>query len=1669
MELSFGGRLRKKVNYKEIDRVEPREGGVGTDSEESDSEESDSQSEEEAKNKKLQQPKIRQKTLDFSKFKHSKAENMELQEVERGEANRKLRLSRQRRENERRGATVVRKAKKRNHSSSEENWSESSLESDRKSSRQGTRRSTRNANAEKNYKEYTSEEEAATHGGQSQQKEDLEDEESESSEDGGGEDLPNKIDQLLGYRNSSTSADGVEWFVKWKKRAYIHSSWIPTSEVLGYFGGLRRMAHFRKKEEDGRNGVQGADIDGKFYNPNFDEAERVIAMRDREDGQDGNALEYLVLWRSLPYDQATWEEAKDIPPGLIDRFLKFQQPPTKEELKVCMSGYDRPPAFTNFDTGANPVPPFREGHELRSYQLEGLNWLAFNWHNGRNSLLADEMGLGKTVQTVSFCRYLLQTHNIRGPFLVVAPLSTTHHWKREFESWTDMNVVLCHGNAEAREMIHKHEFFFPGKRAVGVYKFNVLITTYETAMQEAQILSRIPWKVVAVDEAHRLKNRSSRLYIELLNYIRDYCILLTGTPIQNNLTELYTLLSFLHPEIFGDVELEDFTNQYGKLEGSTQVDSLHTLLKPYLLRRMKNDVEASLLPRQETLIEIDLTSAQKQYYKAIFEKNAEFLTGNAVSSLTNIGMELRKVCNHPFLITGVEEALTKGLTNEETMQKLISACGKLELLDKLLAKLKTEGHRVLIFSQMTRMLDLLEDFMRFRGHLFERIDGGVTGNARQAAIDRFSKPDSDRFVFLLCTRAGGVGINLTAADTVVIYDSDWNPQNDIQAQARCHRIGQTQKVQVYRLITRNTYESSLFQSASMKLGLDKAVLHSMAQKVGQNSKTDVKMNRKEIETLLKKGAYHIFTETESEGSNTLLDIEQILARDARVLNTGQGSDVSLFSKATFIPKEGAATLDIQDPNFWTNLGLNPQKQEVDDTGPRSRKAVQRWGMRNFDDPGSDSDEGDSSESDDDEMESKGSKKRVRRELIEGTEWTRSSRAVAWRNLASFGFGRSELWKQDAALKHKSKEAILAFECGVLAELWTWANKGGQNGEENGRESEPSLGTKVVAAMHSQLEKVTGKEALDPLLLLKHVKIDPCLSEANFSASLQGKASRMLLHFERLLQLQQALLEVKFQDVTTREAMNAVHLEVPIIAKGKLTDAWTLESDKSLLLSLHLFGEVVADDPRFAFPAELPSKALLEKRFRSLLTVMFRQATTNKRKKARSSDAEWSAKERTQLFNVVMSWPLPTNEEGWDKLATLFSRSGMEVRAHSERFLEMCKGVVTDKQNKTKEENPSAAKHQVSATRAQKVLDRQQLLVSVRAAMENPKEVQTTLNSVVKKTGLPKWWVVGKDDFLLLVGISAHGFLNWEPMLKDSNLFRAKLPTDILPKERLVEDRLRYLVKFLATPKPPALPELKPEPVSEDLSKESTEKVFDIFKKRKYAASPCKASQPSPTKAAQPPLSPSKATQTLSPTKIAQSMSPTKTTQQLLRVPKSTSQPLKLQKPPKKQRKMENLSNESAPERKTSAAKSPLVPGAVPPVPFGPTRGVTVLSWGTISPLPGFHTASHIYPIGFTSQRTYTSSTDPSKRSIYINTIQEVDGKPVFRVQEQGTGAPQIEAASSGQAWQLAWAACSSPSQKSSPPGPGSFGYSLFPIARVLQELPGAKELTKYVFRTVPSD
>ncbi|GLE06031.1 hypothetical protein PINS_up015242 [Pythium insidiosum] len=313
-------------------------------------------------------------------------------------------------------------------------------------------------------------------------------------------------------------------------------------------------------------------------------------------------------------------------------------------------------------------------------------------------------------------------------------------------------------------------------------------------------------------------------------------------------------------------------------------------------------------------------------------------------------MELRKCCNHPFLIKGVEHRESLKIqdqadlsVDEKTRQiteLLVTSSGKLVLLDKLLPRLKENGHRVLIFSQFKIMLDILQDYLRLRAYRCERIDGNITGNDRQAAIDRFCDPESSAFIMLLSTRAGGVGINLTAADTVIIYDSDWNPQNDLQAQARCHRIGQKKSVKIYRLLTAKTYELHMFHQASLKLGLDQAVLGSIRNATDgpkrSSTRASTAMSKDEIEGLLKHGAYEMFKEEregEAEAASKRFSeesIDHILSRSTKIIHdpntssdTNESSKRSLmssFSKATFVsstnPDEQVA---LDDPDFWTKV------------------------------------------------------------------------------------------------------------------------------------------------------------------------------------------------------------------------------------------------------------------------------------------------------------------------------------------------------------------------------------------------------------------------------------------------------------------------------------------------------------------------------------------------------------------------------------------------------------------------------------------------------------------------------------------------------------------------------------------------------------------------------
>uniref|UniRef100_A0A8C2W9L5 Chromodomain helicase DNA binding protein 1-like n=1 Tax=Cyclopterus lumpus TaxID=8103 RepID=A0A8C2W9L5_CYCLU len=445
---------------------------------------------------------------------------------------------------------------------------------------------------------------------------------------------------------------------------------------------------------------------------------------------------------------------------------------------------------------------------LRPYQLHGVQWLTQCLQHQQGCILGDEMGLGKTCQTISLLVFMSGSLGSKGPFLVLSPLSVMENWRAELERFApSLTALRYHGDKERRAEL---------QRETHTRDFDVLLTTYELCLKDASFLRRWKWEVLVVDEAHRLKNQNSLLHKTLTQFSVGFRVLLTGTPIQNNLQELYSLLSFIQPDVFTAEKADDFTDSYREVQSRPALAAeLQRVLDPFLLRRVKSEVAVDLPKKTELLMYHGMSALQKKSYKAFLMKDLEAFQGNK-NKLLNILMNLRKCVDHPYLFDGVEpEPFEMG-------EHLVEASGKLCLLDSMLAYLHKGGHRILLFSQMTRMLDILQDYMEFRGYSYERLDGSVRGEERNLAVKNFSSKDI--FVFLLSTKAGGVGLNLTAADTVIFMDSDFNPQNDLQAAARCHRIGQNRPVKVIRLLARDTVEEIMFSRAASKLQLTDTVI-----------------------------------------------------------------------------------------------------------------------------------------------------------------------------------------------------------------------------------------------------------------------------------------------------------------------------------------------------------------------------------------------------------------------------------------------------------------------------------------------------------------------------------------------------------------------------------------------------------------------------------------------------------------------------------------------------------------------------------------------------------------------------------------------------------------------------------------------------------------------------
>ncbi|PAA78378.1 hypothetical protein BOX15_Mlig006386g1, partial [Macrostomum lignano] len=820
-----------------------------------------------------------------------------------------------------------------------------------------------------------------------------------------------------------------EFFVKFKGLSHWHDEWIPELQLEVHQANSWR-AYWKKNDMDeppvlddgsvyrGREKDQPDDphnLEDRFFKwgirPEWLQIQRIINYRKTKSGD-----WYLIKWRDLSYEECTWENPEEIEiPNFeraIEEYFTMKKVLTGElaaslaNKKPKKSGVGRPSSssakeevspdlakklppekpITNLKTSQWETQPAyldETGGRLHPYQLEGVNWLRYSYGCGTDTILADEMGLGKTIQTIVFLYSLYKEGHTKGPFLVSVPLSTVINWEREFEFWApDFYVVTYVGTKDSRGVIRENEMSYDqaairaGPKASRIrsgsqVKFHVLLTSYELISIDQATLNSVEWAALVVDEAHRLKNNQSKFFRVLSSYDIKYKLLLTGTPLQNNLEELFHLLNFMSPGKFHD--LQGFLDEFADISKEDQVKKLHEMLGAHMLRRLKSDVLKSMPSKSEFIVRVELSPMQKKYYKYILTRNYDALssrgkTGCNQVSLLNIMMDLKKCCNHPYLFPSAAEEAPKRANGAYEGSQLVKACGKLELLERMLKKLRAEGHRVLVFSQMTKMLDILEDFCEHEQLKYERIDGAITGQLRQDAIDRFNNGESDSFVFLLSTRAGGLGINLATADTVIIYDSDWNPHNDIQAFSRAHRIGQANKVMIYRFVTRNTVEERVTQVAKKKMMLTHLVVRpGFGQKGGSAA-----MSKQELDDILRFGTAELFKDDNNEDS----DKDRIVYDDetiSRLLDrTQEGMEekelalndyLTSFKVAKYSVKETASqdeqddededegreiikeTLEPADPSYWDTLLRHHHEQYQADLhstmgkGKRNRKQV----------------------------------------------------------------------------------------------------------------------------------------------------------------------------------------------------------------------------------------------------------------------------------------------------------------------------------------------------------------------------------------------------------------------------------------------------------------------------------------------------------------------------------------------------------------------------------------------------------------------------------------------------------------------------------------------------------------------------------------------------------
>ncbi|WXC43813.1 hypothetical protein QX201_003555 [Fusarium graminearum] len=757
--------------------------------------------------------------------------------------------------------------------------------------------------------------------------------------------------------------DDKEYLVKWDSRSYAHCVWKSGAWVYGKAAAKMRIAFSKRDAAEDLLKLNEQDaIPGEFLMPDIifnvkaDPSVRK-GTREQEMNNLAHVTKIFVKFQGLGYDDVVWDspptdEDGEIYASFAEAYYeyvegKYFSSESQNKIKERVKAFKAAP-FEEINT----QPAGLTRGKLMGYQIEGVNWLLGNYHSGRSVVLADEMGLGKTVQVVGLVTSLVQDSPKCWPFLIVVPNATCPNWRREFKQWVpELRVVAYHGGREPQALAYKYELFPNGSTDM---KAHVVIMSYDSAQDPAtkNLFKSINWAGLVVDEGQRLKNDQNLLYGALRSMRIPFRLLLTGTPLQNNKRELFNLLQFIDDKQ-NAAELDE---EYEVLDKET-LPKLHNKIRPYFLRRTKAGVLKFLPPMTQIILPVTMTVIQEKLSKSIMAKNPELIKAmfsnskmnkKERGSLNNILMQLRKCLCHPFMYS---EAIEERHHDPTVLQRnLVEASAKLLLLQVMLPKLQERGHRVLIFSQFLQQLDIIEDFLSGLGYDYRRLDGSIGSLEKQRRIDAFNAPESPVFAFLLSTRAGGVGINLATADTVIILDPDFNPHQDIQALSRAHRIGQKKKVLCFQLMTIDSVEERIMQIGKKKMALDHALIESM---------DDDELAGDDLESILKHGAQALFNDDYEKKSIHYDSAAVDALLDRTVENETKADDGTSFSYAKVWSNDksgfeaGLATEEMAEPeainsSVWDRILAQREaeaqrqaeaNQEVLGRGNRRRQAI----------------------------------------------------------------------------------------------------------------------------------------------------------------------------------------------------------------------------------------------------------------------------------------------------------------------------------------------------------------------------------------------------------------------------------------------------------------------------------------------------------------------------------------------------------------------------------------------------------------------------------------------------------------------------------------------------------------------------------------------------------